>query len=310
VLPDSIGMLTNLRCLSLAHNELGQLPSSFSCLVSLQQLHLEGNQLRYMPPGLQALQQLQVLNLSHNGLRQLPAAVWGMQQLRELDARHNQLRQLPTNCLNTMPSLHILRLAGNQLRDIRGACSGSSSSSSVDNVPPGRGATSSAGSLGEQGDEGEEEREGVQAVAAVAAGAKRAPLQRLQTLDVSGNLLEQLPSWLPPSLTELNASGNCLASLPVDLFSRLSRRLVVLQLAHNQLPGLPMHLTCLTALRLLSVGGNPGIDGLEDGAHTAGDAGRGQQQPGATYLPGSWPLQWIAAQRRGETWPGIQGGKP
>jgi Leucine-rich repeat (LRR) protein len=301
VLPDSIGALTNLRCLSLAHNELGQLPSNFSCLVSLQQLHLENNQLRYMPPGLQALQQLQVLNLSRNRLRQLPAAVWGMQQLRELDASHNQLRQLPTNCLNAMPALYILRLAGNQLRDIRNACSGSSGGGSSSSYA-GHGGTAS---LAEAGEEGEEEQEGVQAVAAVAAGVRRAPLQRLQLLDVSGNLLEHLPSWLPPSLTELNASGNCLASLPVDMLSRLSRRLVVLQLAHNQLPGLPLHLTCLTALRLLSVGGNPGVDGLE-----GGDAGRGQQQqPGAVPVPGSWPLQWVSAQRRGEAWPGTQGGK-
>jgi len=72
-LPASLGRLTRLRRLHVAHNRLQKLPAELSTLTGLQELQLEGNKLQSLPPELlKSVSQLQVLNLENNELSSLP----------------------------------------------------------------------------------------------------------------------------------------------------------------------------------------------------------------------------------------------
>eukprot|EP00002_Diphylleia_rotans_P000339 TRINITY_DN10173_c0_g1_i29.p1 TRINITY_DN10173_c0_g1~~TRINITY_DN10173_c0_g1_i29.p1 ORF type:complete len:113 (+),score=26.92 TRINITY_DN10173_c0_g1_i29:43-381(+) len=66
VLPSSIGVLTQLRHLNLAGNQLSDLPDSVSCLQKLELLELSNNQLSIMPDYISHFVHLTEINLSDN----------------------------------------------------------------------------------------------------------------------------------------------------------------------------------------------------------------------------------------------------
>ncbi len=84
-------------------------------------------------------------------------------------------------------------------------------------------------------------------------------LPKLELLNLSANQLQAVPTWLPPSLTHLNLSRNSIRELPAWLCTRLAS-LRHLALFSNQLESLPLDVTQLRQLEMLSLEHNPLTD--------------------------------------------------
>jgi len=72
MLPEFIGMLTNLREIRIENNLITELPDSMCKLVNLQELYVSGNLLTSLPEGLKNLEKLEILDVSYNCLTVKP----------------------------------------------------------------------------------------------------------------------------------------------------------------------------------------------------------------------------------------------
>lgn len=105
------------------------------------------------------------------------------------------------------------------------------------------------------------------------------PLSSLRSLDLSHNLLTSLPTHLVASLPQLvhlaslSLAHNRLWDLSA-LPSHQLRALTHLDLSHNRLSAMPAHLSCLTRLQVLSLGGNAftGGNGASSPSYTSDSA--------------------------------------
>lgn len=113
-LPDSIAKLTHLQKLDLSRNHLATLPDSIGELWELKILYLNNNQLTMLPDSILRLKQLQILNLNRNELTMLPDSIGHLVQLRELSFFQNQLTTLPYS-IGQLAQLRFLSLTGNRL---------------------------------------------------------------------------------------------------------------------------------------------------------------------------------------------------
>lgn len=136
--------LSNLLCLKLDNNLLGQIPAdgfqaisklqildlsanggalpeqaTFSSLPMLQELYLRRMSISEVPSDLISLQQLKVLDLSQNAIQSVPEGFKHLTSLAELDLTDNNISSLPPELGILEPSLQALRLDGNPLRSIR-----------------------------------------------------------------------------------------------------------------------------------------------------------------------------------------------
>ena len=87
-LPAEIGMLKNLRHLSISNSQLVELPVEICSLISLQTLSVRGK-LNDLPECFSDLQNLRLLNLSENDFATIPIAVYELQNLLELSFENN-----------------------------------------------------------------------------------------------------------------------------------------------------------------------------------------------------------------------------
>ena len=116
-LPESLGRLTQLRSLTLSSNQLTALPESLGRLTQLETLNLSENQLTGLPESLGQLTLLKSLVLGPNPLGDIPAAVSRLKSLRELRLWKINLRALP-EWLGHLPLLETLWLGGNHLTEL------------------------------------------------------------------------------------------------------------------------------------------------------------------------------------------------
>ena len=115
-MPSEIGQLTNLRELSLRHNQLTQLPPEIGQLTNLRWLSLYKNQ--FTGPVLSEIGQLtklENLDLSHNQLTQLPPEIGQLTNLQYLDLESNQLTGPIPPEIGQLTNLKYLLLEFNQL---------------------------------------------------------------------------------------------------------------------------------------------------------------------------------------------------
>ncbi|HUT34009.1 MAG TPA: COR domain-containing protein [Planctomycetota bacterium] len=113
-LPAIIGMLRQLRVLTVSFNRLSELPEAIGELSRLQELYLYHNRLTTLPDAIGKLTELRTLALRHNRLAALPDSIGGLTQLRELFAHDNQLSALP-EAIGDLTQLHSLYLYNNRL---------------------------------------------------------------------------------------------------------------------------------------------------------------------------------------------------
>jgi len=74
-IPESIGTLTSLKSLTLAHNNLQNIPNSIGNLILLKELDLSFNNLKQIPQIIGCISSLEVLNLKHNKIKQIPTSM-------------------------------------------------------------------------------------------------------------------------------------------------------------------------------------------------------------------------------------------
>ncbi|XP_037790513.1 chondroadherin-like protein [Penaeus monodon] len=109
-----------LRRLNLAHNIISSVAQALVFFDRLEELDLSHNVLTSLGVGdLEAQSQLQELRLAHNNLTHLkPGAFKGLASLTLLDLSHNGMPDLPAGVLADMPLLTVLLLAHNKLHSL------------------------------------------------------------------------------------------------------------------------------------------------------------------------------------------------
>lgn len=95
MIPPEIGALAELEILSLEENEIKYLPEDFGNLVSLTCLELNNNMLCALPNSFGSLISLSVLNLSYNQIKVLPSSFGDLPSLEKLELSDNHLTSLP-----------------------------------------------------------------------------------------------------------------------------------------------------------------------------------------------------------------------
>ncbi|XP_033897698.3 PH domain leucine-rich repeat-containing protein phosphatase 2-like [Acipenser ruthenus] len=107
-----------LEALDLQHNKLGELPESlFYKALNLRYVNVSANSLETVPPS--SLSVLQELYLTSNNLNEQCAALLaGHQNLRVLHIAYNQLQSFPPSKLTKLELLEELNLSGNKLKTI------------------------------------------------------------------------------------------------------------------------------------------------------------------------------------------------
>jgi Leucine-rich repeat (LRR) protein len=114
-LTPAISHLTNLKVLTIDHNQLTQLrPDIFQPLTSLQQLNISRNQLTCLPPSIGQLSKLIHLDASHNHLNSLPSLA-RCTALETLNLSYNNYKTVPGKSLAQLTSLKELDMEGNQI---------------------------------------------------------------------------------------------------------------------------------------------------------------------------------------------------
>lgn len=103
--------------LGLYKRKLEALPESLGMLADLRALHARHNRLEHVPPELGQLSRLVVLNLNNNAITQIPKAFEGLAALHELHLFQNRLRELPS-CLGALDALDTLIAGANAIRDV------------------------------------------------------------------------------------------------------------------------------------------------------------------------------------------------
>ncbi|XP_073259571.1 leucine-rich repeat-containing protein 40-like [Porites lutea] len=117
MLPNEIGQLVNLKRLNLSHNKLSSLPSSLGCLDSLSSLKMDHNNLTSLEIELGKMVQLEEMDLSHNSLRSLRPSLGNCHSLRHLNLSQNSLEYLPPE-IGHLHALRDLNLSNNKLSEL------------------------------------------------------------------------------------------------------------------------------------------------------------------------------------------------
>lgn len=204
--------LSSLRTLSLSHNHLTSVPLQLP--INLQELYLRGNLIQRFQPGIfRGKAQLQVLDLSGNMLTNKglgKGALINATRLESLNLEGNLLKQVPRHLPH---SLKTLNLEGNSISSI--------SKTMFLSLPH-------LEHLGLARNK----------IAKVVPGAFRV-LPLLHQLDLSHNVLHQVPRQLPTWLLYIALNHNKIQVIPRDAFclfkntEAVKSRLVKVQLEHN-----------------------------------------------------------------------------
>uniref|UniRef100_A0A8C9RMI5 protein-serine/threonine phosphatase n=1 Tax=Scleropages formosus TaxID=113540 RepID=A0A8C9RMI5_SCLFO len=238
-LPEQLGGLPQLAYLGLSFNEFQEVPTVLERLDSMERLCMSGNSLEVLH-----LQRFRLLRNKHVDLRLnkickvIPDEPDFLQHMTHLDLRDNQLLELDASALPHLEvlrcdrnHLHALKICGSHLKILHASANGEYL------TMPSTLALSGWNHL--------------ESLPEWVCGSKR-----LEVLDISHNLICELPVWLfcSSSLRKLLAGHNQLRRLP----ERLERTPVeVLDIQHNQLAELPSNLFLKAdSLRCLNASAN------------------------------------------------------
>lgn len=123
MLPPDMGKLRKLKFLDVSRNAVEELPVELSNLTELQSLNVSNNKLSSIPDEFNKLTRLIVLNFSHNDIVEFPSFLSGeakFENMSEVVASNNRMETLPGKLSHTLPSIKLLDVAGNQLKQVPG----------------------------------------------------------------------------------------------------------------------------------------------------------------------------------------------
>lgn len=114
-LSSELAVFQHLTLFDLSHNELLTLPPEFGKLKKLEHLSLAHNQIAILPTEIRKLKKLKKLDLSANqGMNNLPGDLSNWVKLSWLDLSHNSFETLPLGICN-LPKLKELNIAHNHI---------------------------------------------------------------------------------------------------------------------------------------------------------------------------------------------------
>ncbi|KAK3249987.1 leucine-rich repeat-containing protein [Cymbomonas tetramitiformis] len=116
-LPPEIGQLNALQRLVVSRNQLRGVPADLGLLVQLKLLSLDNNMLTSLPPEIGQLHKLEKLHLHNNGLKSLPSEIGHLTSLRELNLGKNKLEILPS-ALGQCVALELIDAKANVIMEI------------------------------------------------------------------------------------------------------------------------------------------------------------------------------------------------
>ncbi|KAM5249201.1 leucine-rich repeat-containing G-protein coupled receptor 5 isoform 5-T5 [Hipposideros larvatus] len=279
--PSPLHSLRFLEELRLAGNALTYIPKgTFAGLYSLKVLMLQNNHLRQVPTeALQNLRSLQSLRLDANHISYVPPSCFsGLHSLRHLWLDDNALTEIPVQAFRSLSALQAMTLALNKIHHIPDYAFGNLSSlvvlhfydnpiqlvgrSAFQNLPELRTLTlNGASQITEFPDlTGTASLESLTLTGAQISSLPQAvcdQLPNLQVLDLSYNLLEDLPSFsVCQKLQKIDLRHNEIYEIKVDTFQQLLS-LRSLNLAWNKIAVLhPNAFSTLPSLRKLDLSSN------------------------------------------------------
>lgn len=220
-IPNSIFQLSNLTILNLQCNELDRLPKGFGQLKNLQLLDASSNRFVHYPEVVNECTNLLQVNLSYNKIHSLPISINNLTKLAKMNLSHNKLTEI--NDLSGMKNLRTLNLQHNRIASIK------TDASNLQNLFLTGNRISSFCDV----------------------------LPKLRALEIQENPMTSISyqDFYPMSMTSLSLSKAKLASVPGELFVKLSR-LEKLDLSENNLTQLPEEISLLNKLVYLSVARN------------------------------------------------------
>lgn len=219
--PGSISELCNLTILNLQCNELDKLPKGFGQLKNLQLLDLSSNRFVHYPEVINNCTSLLQMNLSYNKIHTLPESINQLNKLAKMNLSHNKLTVIGDLC--QMKNLRTLNLQHNRIASIKTGASNLQNLFLTDNR------ISNFNDI----------------------------LPKLRALEIQENPITSISykDFYPMNLTSLSLNKAKLASVPSELFVKLSR-LEKLDLSENNLAQLPDEICLLNRLVFLSVARN------------------------------------------------------
>ena len=104
-IPNSIGLLTELKRLDLSRNNIIEIPASISSLSSLEKLNLSYNKIFEISDSIYSLSSLKSLDLSHNNIQIIPESIKNLDSLVELNLEKNRIKFIPPSLKSFLDSL-------------------------------------------------------------------------------------------------------------------------------------------------------------------------------------------------------------
>ena len=220
-IPGSISMLSNLTILNMQCNELDKLPAGFSQLKNLQLLDLSSNRFITYPEVINECTNLLQIDLSYNKIYELPSSINQLEKLAKVNLSHNKLTTIGD--LSSLKNLRTLNLRHNRIGSI------------ITNAPNLQNLFLSDNRISNFED----------------------VLPKLRALEIQENPITyiSLKTFYPINMTSLSLNKAQLASIPGEIFTKLSR-LEKLELSENNLTRLPSEICQLSKLIYLSAARN------------------------------------------------------
>ncbi|XP_051515733.1 leucine-rich repeat-containing G-protein coupled receptor 6 isoform X2 [Myxocyprinus asiaticus] len=242
--------LSSLQAMTLALNRITHIPDyAFRNLSNLVVLHLHNNMIRTLGQNcFEGLHSLETLELNFNDLQEFPVAIRTLAKLQELGFHNNNIKAIPERAFVGNPLLQTIHFYENPIQFVGKSAFqflpklhtlSLNGATEIREFPDLKGTTS------------------LQVLTLTRAGLTGLPydlchlLPKLRVLELSHNLIEELPSFHHcASLQEIGLQHNLIKQIEMNTFQQLNS-LRSLDLTGNQLNTLPLvGLTSLTHLKL------------------------------------------------------------
>uniref|UniRef100_A0A8C5Y9C3 Leucine rich repeat containing G protein-coupled receptor 5 n=1 Tax=Microcebus murinus TaxID=30608 RepID=A0A8C5Y9C3_MICMU len=213
--------LYSLKVLMLQNNQLRQVPTeALQNLRSLQSLHLHNNRIHSLGKKcFDGLHSLETLDLNYNNLDEFPTAIRTLSNLKELGFHSNNIRSIPEKAFVGNPSLITIHFYDNPIQFV--------GRSAFQHLPELRTLTlNGASQITEFPDlTGTANLESLTLTGAQISSLPQTvcdQLPNLQVLDLSYNLLEDLPSFsVCQKIQKIDLRHNEIYEIKVDAFQQL-----------------------------------------------------------------------------------------
>ncbi|CAK6443183.1 unnamed protein product [Pipistrellus nathusii] len=248
--------LSALQAMTLALNKIHHIPDyAFGNLSSLVVLHLHNNRIHSLGKKcFDGLHSLETLDLNYNNLDEFPSAIRTLSNLKELGFHSNNIKSIPEKAFVGNPSLITIHFYDNPIQLV--------GRSAFQHLPELRTLTlDGASQITEFPDlSGTESLESLTLTGAQISSLPPTvcdQLPNLQMLDLSYNLLEDLPSFsVCQKLQKIDLRHNAIYEIKVDTFQQLFS-LRSLNLAWNKIAIIhPSAFSTLPSLRKLDLSSN------------------------------------------------------